>query len=304
MDAMNRLLLCVCSLLLLAAHPAYAALRIFACEPEWAALVQELAGERARVYAATTAQQDPHRIEARPSLIAQMRQADLAVCTGAGLEAGWLPLLLRQSGNHKVQPGQPGYFEAAMTVERLEVPAVTDRALGDLHAAGNPHVHTDPRRLASIAVHLAERLATLDPANAAEYRARHERFARRWRQAIEDWQTRAVPLKGIRVVSHHKDWSYLYDWLGIVEVGTLEPKPGIPPSAAHLGVLKVALTRSAARMVIRTPYQDQRPAEWLAQQTGIPAVVLPYTVGGTPEARDLFGLFDVTIERLLGALAS
>jgi zinc/manganese transport system substrate-binding protein len=276
-------------------------LNVFACEPEWAALAQELGGDRVAVFNATTAQQDPHYIEARPSLIARVRRADLVVCTGAELEIGWIPVLLRQGGNARVQPGQPGYFEAAATVERLDIPQSVDRSMGDVHPAGNPHVATDPRRIAVIASALAERLAALDPANAAHYRARQDDFAGRWREAIARWEARAAPLKGARVVAHHRNWAYLYDWLGMVPAGYLEPKPGIPPSAAHLAGLKAELGRVPARMVIRTPYQDPRAAEWLAEHAGLPVVVLPYTVGGTPEAKDLFGLFDDTVQRLLAA---
>jgi zinc/manganese transport system substrate-binding protein len=137
------------------ALPARAALNVFACEPEWAALAKEIGGQRVAVASATTAQQDPHHVEARPSLIAHMRRADLLVCTGAELETGWLPVLLARSGNAKVQPGKPGYFEAAAFVELLDVPTTVDRSHGDIHAAGNPHVHTDPRRLAIIAERLA-----------------------------------------------------------------------------------------------------------------------------------------------------
>ena len=286
---------------MLLAPSAHAALTIFACEPEWAALAAELGGDKVQVYSATTAKQDPHRIEPRPSLIAKLRRADLMVCTGADLEAGWAPMLLRQAANPKVRPGQPGYFEAAAQVQRLDVPARVDRAAGDVHAGGNPHVHTDPRRIAVIAERLAERLAQLDAANATHYRARHADFAARWTKALATWQARAASLRGVRVVAHHKDWVYLYDWLGLVAAGTLEPKPGVPPSAAHLAALKAELARAPARAIVRTPYQDPRPGEWLAQQTGTPLVVLPYTVGGSARATDLFGLVDDTLDRLLGA---
>ncbi|MFP5349242.1 MAG: metal ABC transporter substrate-binding protein [Gammaproteobacteria bacterium] len=293
-------LVCGIAAMLLAAS-AHAALTIFACEPEWAALAAELGGDKVQVYSATTAKQDPHRIEPRPSLIAKLRRADLMVCTGADLEAGWAPMLLRQAANPKVRPGQPGYFEAAAQVQRLDVPARVDRAAGDVHAGGNPHVHTDPRRIAVIAERLAERLAQLDAANATHYRARHADFAARWTKALATWQARAASLRGVRVVAHHKDWVYLYDWLGLVAAGTLEPKPGVPPSAAHLAALKAELARAPARAIVRTPYQDPRPGEWLAQQTGTPLVVLPYTVGGSARATDLFGLVDDTLDRLLGA---
>jgi zinc/manganese transport system substrate-binding protein len=289
------------SLLLFLGAPAHAGLKVFACEPEWAALVRELGGDRLDVFSATTAQQDPHHIEARPSLIARVRNADLVVCTGAELEAGWLPPLLRQAGNARVQPGQPGHFEAAAQVARLDIPTSLDRSQGDVHAAGNPHVHTDPRRLATIAEKLAARLAAVDAPNAADYRERHARFARRWSAAMQRWSVRAAQLKGSRVVAHHKDWIYLFDWLGMIEAGTLEPKPGIPASAAHLARLKQALASAPARLVVRTPYQDARPSEWLARETGMRAVVLPYTVGGSARAVDLFALFDDTLDRLLGA---
>ena len=298
---MKRLLKFFAVLCTMLCTPAMADIKVFACEPEWAALAQELGGDKLTVFSATTAMQDVHHIDARPSLIAKLRQADLAVCTGAELESGWLPVLLRQSGNSNVQPGRPGYFEAASVVERLEIPTQLDRSLGDIHASGNPHINVDPRRIATIAKALVERLSTIDAANAAHYRARHHAFDQRWQRAIQDWTVRAAPLKGMHVVAHHQNWVYLYDWLGLQQAGTLEPKPGVPPSAAHLAMLKQELQRAPARLVIRTPYQESRPSEWLAQHAGVRAVMLPYTVGGTPAAKDLFTLFDDTITRLLDA---
>jgi zinc/manganese transport system substrate-binding protein len=287
------------TLLTLMAQPALAEINVFACEPEWSSLVQELAGEQAHIYTATSAQQDVHHIQARPSLIARLRRADLLVCSGAELEAGWLPVLLRQAGNARVQPGQPGYFEAALQVERLEIPTTLDRSQGDVHAAGSPHVHLDPRRLATIARALSARLAQIDAEHAALYEQRAADFQQRWSQALQNWEQRATSLKGVPVVTHHKAWVYLFDWLGLREVATLEPKPGLPASAAHLARLKQQLTAQPARMIIRAAYQDARASEWLNQQTGIPMVMLPYTVGGTDQAQDLFSLFDDTLDRLL-----
>ena len=290
-------------LLLAAVHPATAAdLNVFACEPEWAALTRELAGDHADITTATTAHQDPHHIQARPSLIARLRRADLAVCTGAELEIGWLPMLQRQSGNAAVQNGKPGLFEAAMQVERLEIPEVSDRAMGDVHPEGNPHVQVDPRRIATIATALTARLKQLDPAHSDDYTARGTDFARRWQAAIARWNEAAKPLRGVRVVVHHKGWAYLFDWLGLEEAGTLEAKPGVPPSAGHLAELKAELAARPAKMVIYAAYQEDRPANWLAREAGIPAVKLPFTVGGTEGAGDLFGLYDDTLNRLLGAL--
>ncbi|MES2563821.1 MAG: zinc ABC transporter substrate-binding protein [Pseudomonadota bacterium] len=286
----------------LASNTAWAALNIFACEPEWGALAKELAGDKGNIYVATTALQDPHRIEARPSLIARARTADLVVCTGAELEVGWLPLVQSQSGNARIQSGRPGVFEAARQIALIEVPQALDRAKGDVHAAGNPHVHLDPRNIEKIAAALAERMVELDQREAAHYRARAADFLARWRQASARWEQQAAPLKGISVVVYHRDLAYLLNWLGIREAGALEPKPGLPPSTAHLTELIARLSKEPARAVVRSAYNDARAAEWLSERARIPVVVIPYTVGGTDKAHDLFGLFDDTLARLLAAV--
>lgn len=287
---------------LLAAQSAHAALNVLACEPEWAALTRELAGDLARISSATTARQNPHHIEARPSLIARARNADLLVCTGADLEIGWLPLLTRESGNARIQPGQPGYFEAAAQVRLLEKSGVADRAQGDIHPGGNPHLHADPRNLLSVANTLARRLAELDPANATRYAARNQDFQTRMGAAIARWEKDAAGLRGAPVAVQHRSWSYLADWLGLNVVADLEPKPGIEPSVASLASLLQGLKARPARMILRTPYQSPKPAEWLAERAGIDAVELPYTVGGSARATDLFGLFDDTLAKLKGGL--
>ena len=282
--------------------PAAAALMVFACEPEWGALVRELAGDKVSAYTATSALQDPHRIEARPSLIARMRSADLAVCSGADLEAGWLPLLLAQSGNARIQVGNPGYFEASQYVTRLEIPKSVDRSQGDIHPGGNPHVHLDARNIAKVAAALAERLILLDQANAQVYRSRSGAFQERWRAATARWEQLAQRLKGIAVVVYHKDMSYLIDWLGMREAGSLEPKPGIPPASSHLAELVERMRLEPAGAVVYSAYSSPKAAEFLAQRSRIPAVMLPYTVGGSDRAIDLYGLFDDTIARLLAAV--
>jgi zinc/manganese transport system substrate-binding protein len=282
-------------LLLAAAAPAVAALNVFACEPEWAALARELGGDKVRVYAATSAMQDPHRIEARPSLIARARSADLAICTGAELEIGWMPLVQTQSGNARIQAGQPGYFEAARVVPLLEKPDRVDRSMGDVHPAGNPHVHLDPRNIERVAQALGERMALLDRANGNFYSERTRAFLARWRAAIARWEREAAPLKGTPLVVVHKNLTYLIAWLGMREVGALEPKPGLPPTTAHLG----ELLRAPARLILRAAYNDARAPQWLSDRAKIPVVVLPYTVGGTPEAKDLFSLYDDTLARML-----
>ena len=282
--------------------PARADLNVFATVPEWAALVQELGGDKVKVYAATNALQDPHHVEARPSLIARARGADLVVATGAELEVGWLPLVIQQAGNPKIRPGQPGHFEATAYVPLLGKPARLDRAEGDVHAAGDPHIQTDPRNIARVAVQLAERMAQLDPANAAVYKARHAQFAARWNAAIANWEKQAAPLKGAPIVVQHRAFTYLEAWLGLREVAALEPKPGAEPTTAHLSSVVETLRRTPARVVIRAAYQGSRPSEWIAERARIQAVALPFTVGGTEGAKDLFGLFDDTIARLVKAV--
>jgi zinc/manganese transport system substrate-binding protein len=286
------------------AAPAQAALRVFACEPEWAALTQELGGNLVEVSSATTALQDPHQVQARPSLISRMRAADLVVCTGAELEIGWLPVLLQQSGNAKVQQGQPGNFAAADFVRKLEVPTSVDRSQGDVHAAGNPHIQTDPRNIAAVAPALATRLQQVDPAHAAQYAQQAAAFQQKWQQALARWNTQAAPLRGLPVVSQHKAFAYLYDWLGLKEVAVLEPKPGVEPSAAHLQSVLATLKATPARMVLYAAYQDSKPSDWLSRNGGIPAVKVPFTVGGSDAAKDLASLYDDTLARLLAAAAA
>jgi zinc/manganese transport system substrate-binding protein len=286
-------------LLFISPWPAFAALNVLACTPEWGALAKELGGDKATVYVASTALQDPHRIEARPSLIARARSADLMVCTGAELEIGWAPLVQTQSGNPKIQAGQPGYFEAATVVPLLEKPTRLDRSMGDVHPGGNPHIHLDPRNVAKVATALGERMAALDPREAAYYRDGTKSFLERWEQARSRWEKEAMPLKGMPLVVYHKNMTYMIQWLGMREVGNLEPKPGLPPTTAHLSELLASLQRQPAKAVVRSAYNDPRPGEWLAERAKIPSVTLAFTVGGTPEAKDLFSLYDDTLARLL-----
>ncbi|CAK0738301.1 Periplasmic solute-binding protein [Gammaproteobacteria bacterium] len=288
--------------LALFAQASLAALKIVACEPEWGALAQELAGDQASIYTTTNALQDPHHVQARPSLIASVRNANLLACTGSELEIGWMPVLLRQSGNPEIQPGKPGYFEAADYVRKLEVPSKLDRADGDVHPGGNPHIQTDPHNIALVADALAGRLAEIDPAHTATYQARHEDFMARWKTAMQRWEKEAEPLRGVPIVAHHKAYIYLETWLGLKEVGTLEPKPGVEPSSGHLSELLDQLQRQPAKMIVRSAYNDARGSEWLSERAKIPMVVVPFTVGGSDRATDLFGLFDDTIAQLLNGL--
>ncbi|MGA9572501.1 MAG: zinc ABC transporter substrate-binding protein [Lysobacterales bacterium] len=279
----------------------HADLKVFVCEPEWEAVALELGGDMIDVSSATNALQDPHYIQARPSLISKVGRADLIVCSGAQLEIGWLPMLLRKGNNPKVMPGNPGFLEASQYVKRLDVNQNADRSQGDVHPQGNPHIQTNPHNILLVAEAMTDRFAELDSGNADAYRANLADFSQRWNSAIAGWDARAVTLKGKTVIAHHKSWVYLENWLGLIEVATLEPVSGIPPTASHLGSLLDRFGDKGADYIIRAPFQSDKPSEWLSERTGIPAVMLPLTVGGTDEATNLFTWFDDILNRLLTA---
>lgn len=291
--------LALCILVL--ALPSQAAVRVLATTADWGALTRELGGDRVDVYTATTAMQDVHRVEAKPSLVARARTADLLVANGAELEAGWLPVLLQESGNARIQRGALGFFEAASAVRLVEVPAKLDRALGDIHPFGNPHIHLDPRNVAAVAKALTAKLAAVDPAGADYYAARAADFDRRWGEAMTRWQAKAAPLVDVPVVVMHRDQAYLLRWLTLKELAAIEPKPGVPPSAGYLGQLVTKLSATPPKMILVNAYNDPKAANWLANRVHAPVVVLPYSVGGSAGAKDLFGLFDDTLDKLLGA---
>jgi len=272
--------------------------RVFACEPEWAALAEEIGGDDVVVYSATHGRQDAHHIRARPSLISQIRRADLIFCSGAELEVGWLPVLMQRGARQAVQPGQPGHLMAADHVEILERPDVLDRSLGDIHPSGNPHVHLDPSNVERIAAELAARLERIDPDNAAAHRARLASFRDRWADSTERWRALAADLRGMKVIVQHKAWPYLVRWAGLRRVASLERVSGVPPTVSHLQDVLERARGAGVKAILRAPYEPRDAADWLAERTGIPVVELPYTVGGQPEVDDLFALFDVTLSLL------
>lgn len=280
---------------------AFADVNVFACEPEWGSLAREIGSDKATVESATTAQQDPHHVRAKPGLLAAMRRADLVICSGAGLEAGWLPVLLQKSGGPQVQPGQPGNLAASDYVTRLEVPARLDRSDGDIHPEGNPHIHLNPHNIASVAAELVKRMAAVDSANAGYYQNRYADFSKRWQSATRRWETQAAGLRGMKIITHHKSFTYLLDWLGMAQAGTLELKPGIPPTTSHLETLLEQQRAHPAKAILRSAHEPKDASQWLVEKTGIPAVVLPYTVGGDGESGDLFALFNRTLALLTEA---
>lgn len=262
-------------LLMALASPAWAGLKVFATLPEWGALAQIIGGREVDVFVATHARQDPHHVDARPSLIARARAADLVVANGAELEIGWLPVVLRSAGNAATVPGRPGYFEAAAQVPLLEIPARLDRADGDVHAAGNPHIGLDPRRVLTVGEALTGRMAALDPAHASTYHANWQGFASRWKTAVDGWSAEAAPLKGASIVVHHTAYPYLAEWLGLKRLGALEPKPGVAPTSAHLAGLRAQMAGTPVRAILRPPYTSEAPGQWLAEASGVPVLAVP-----------------------------
>tara|TARA_R110002012_G_scaffold119391_1_gene268491 strand:- start:698 stop:1612 length:915 start_codon:yes stop_codon:yes gene_type:complete len=276
---------------------AFAQFNIFTCEPEYAALAKELAPD-ARIYSATTAMQDPHQVQARPSLIAKMRQADLVICAGAELEVGWLPMLQMKAANAKVRNTDLGLFFAADHVETLDKMSNVDRSMGDVHSQGNPHLHFSPPRILAIAKALTEKLIQLDSDNSRDYQQQLERFSSRWTLASAKWQETASKLSGMKVIAYHSSFRYLFDFSGIEQVADLEPKPGLPPTSGHLaGLLKQANNSDITAIVIAS-YQDKRGANWLAEKSNLPVIVLPLSVGGNEQSNDLFSLYDNVFDLL------
>ena len=278
--------------------PAIADVRIFACEPEWAALASEIGGGAVQVYAATHGRQDPHYIRARPSLIAQVRRADVLFCSGAGLEEGWLPVLLQRGARATIQPNQPGHLMASEHVRLLDPPSRVDRSQGHVHAEGNPHVQLLPENIGFLATELARRLATIDPDNAETYRRQLAVFQDRWRDATARWTEQTARLEGMPVVAYHEAWAYLFEWTGIKQAAAIERLPGVPPTASHLQQVLELARNAGARAILRAPYEPSEGIEWLSDKAGIPIVELPFTVGGLEGVDDLFDLFDVTLALL------
>lgn len=256
------------------------AITVFACEPEWASLTRTLLPE-ATVQTATTHLQDPHHIEARPSLIAQLRRADFAICTGAELEAGWLPMLQDRAGNPKVQSGTGSMFFAAEHVDLIDPFKGTITPFsGDVHAYGNPHVHADPRRVLQVARALALRLGTVFPEKKSQVDQNLIRFESEMGAKIVVWEQQARALKGRAVITQHASFSYLWPWLGMKSIADLEPKPGMPPTATHLDrVLAQAKSQQPIGIIIAL-HHDPKPARWLANSLGMQSrlLILPATV--------------------------
>lgn len=275
-----------------------AKVNIFACEPEWKSLAQEIGRGKVKTFSATTAFQDPHHIRAKPSLVSKIMRADLLICSGAELEVGWLPLLLNRS-KPITQFGNIGNLMAANYVTTIEIPKILDRSLGDIHSMGNPHIHLDPYNILIIAKELKNRLQKIDPKNTQNYQENYDIFTKKWNLAIKKWEDQAKNLAGTKIIVHHRSFSYLAKWLKLELVTTLEPRPGIAPTSRDLQKTLEKLRITPANVILLTPFDPTNASNWVRKKIEIDQLILPFTIGGNEESKDLFSLFDSSIKILL-----
>lgn len=287
------------ALLLIAAVPVHA-LTIFACEPEWAALSRQLAPE-AKVYSATHVYQDPHYIEARPSLIAKLAKADLAICSGASLEAGWLPALQKRASNRKVADGSIGMLYLSEHVNTIEKHEKGFFSTEHVHPEGNPHFHLDPERVAQLAAVISERMQQIDPEQKDQYVQSLQRWQSEWQGSIEGWQAIAEKLRSKPIVVQHSSFSYLLNWAGMKVIADLEPNPGVPPTMTHLQGVVATVKQQPPVAVVTNWYQNDKGARWLSEEAHVTHLSLPATVDLEGEINDLTKLFDHLLAELQGS---
>ena len=290
--------------LLAAAAPAAAQLKVVTTTEDLASLVREVGGDKVTVESFARGYQDPHFVEPKPSFILRLVNADLLVVVGRDLEIGWLPPLLTQSRNARVQPAGRGYLDASAGVTILEIPTgQITRAMGDVHPLGNPHYWLDPDNGRVIARAIRARLAELRPGDTAYFDQRYAEFDRRLTGAMARWDAAMAPFKGTRIVTYHRSWSNFTQRFGLDVIGYVEPKPGIPPTASHTVTLIGEMKRQNIRVILVEVYFDVRTPDAIARDTGAKVLVLPPSVGGVKEATDYIALFDYNIRQLTQALA-
>ena len=280
---------------------AEAKLRVAASIEVLADLSRQVGGDRVDVTSLSRGVQDPHFVEAKPSLVLALNRADVLVYVGLDLEIGWLPPLVQQSRNGKIQRGQPGNIDTSASTRPEDVPTVPSdqlRALGDIHPLGNPHYWIPPKNARAIARLLAERFTALDPGGAATYKAELARFEAKLTAKEKEWEAAAAPLKGTRIVTFHKSWSYVARWLGLEEVGYIEPKPGIPPTANHTAQLVELMKKTGVRLVVVDSFYPSTMARFVADNGKARLVAAPSNVGATPAIKTYFDLVDAVIAAL------
>lgn len=280
-----------------------AAVSVVATTEDLGALAREVGGDKVSVETIARGYQDPHFVEAKPSFILRLHGADLLIVVGRELEQAWLPPLITQSRNAKIQPGSSGYLDASLTAQILEIPVgQITRAMGDVHPLGNPHYWLDPGNGRRIAQAIQARMSRLDPPNAAYYAQRYADFDKRLAQAEQGWDRMMAPFKGLKVVTYHRSWPNFAERFGLDVIGYVEPKPGIPPSPAHTLELIQEMKRRNVRIILMEPYFDSKTPNAVARGTGGRVLVLPPSVGGVKDVKTYFDLFDYDLKLLVSAI--
>lgn len=279
-----------------------APLKVVTTTPDLADLVRQVGGDRVKVDCLSRGFQDPHFVEAKPSLILKVRDADLFVQTGLELEIGWAPLLVQGSRNARVQAGAKGFLDASTFIAPLEVPSNVSRSEGDVHPGGNPHYLLDPRNALLVVKGLRDKLAELDPPGAAAYSKNSDNYSLRLNAKITEWQKRMVPVKGAAFVSYHKNAVYFANFFGLVPTGEVEPKPGIPPSPGHTAELIDLMKARKIPLILTMPHFESRTPESLANATGAHVVIIASVPDAVPEATDYIAAMDYNVAAILKAL--
>lgn len=279
-------------------------LKVVTTTADLASLAREVGGDRIDVTAIARGYQDPHFVEAKPSFLMLLRNADLLAAVGAELELGWLPALLDQSRNNRIRPGSPGYLDASQGVEILDRPAgAVNRSMGDVHPSGNPHYWLDPANAVRIAIQIEQRLERLRPQDADYFRARLNDFKLRLNEANKRWTAALAPYRGAKIVTYHNSWPNFARRFGLNVVGYVEPKPGVPPSPSHTFDLINMMKQQKVKVILMEPYFDHKTPQSIAERTGARLVVIYPSVGGAKSGTDdYFQLFDTNIANLVKAL--
>jgi zinc/manganese transport system substrate-binding protein len=278
-------------------------LNVVTTTEDLASIAREVGGDKIKVESLSRGYQDPHFVEAKPSFVLKLNKADLLVAVGRELEIGWLPPLVTQSRNSKIQLGADGYLDASLTAKILEIPTgQITRAMGDVHPSGNPHFWTDPENGKHVAKAIEGKLAQLDRANASYYAQREEDFEKRLTEALKRWQGMMAPYKGLKVVTYHRSWANFAERFGLNVIGYIEPRPGIPPSPSHTLDLIQEMKRQNVKIVMVEPYFDLKTPNSIARETGAKVLVMPPSVGGEKEITDYFKLFDYDVKLLVDAI--
>ena len=305
MKTFTTLALAALGSVVLGATPARAALNVVTATQDMATIAQEVGGDKIKVTPLAKGYQDPHFVEAKPSFVLILNKADLLIVVGRDLEIGWMPPLITQSRNAKIQPGAEGYLDPSTSAKILEMPsgAVT-RAEGDVHPLGNPHYWLDPENGRRIAKAIQGKLSQMDPANAAYYAQREADFEKRLTEAQQRWKAQMAPFQGLKVITYHRSWANFADAFGLNVIGYVEPKPGIPPTPQHTLDVINAMKAQNVKIIMVEPYFDTKTPNSIASNTGAKVLVMPPSVGGVPPASDYFKLFDYDINLLVEAIKS